>query len=79
MSALMLLGSLAAALMAIGTLTRYVVRRVLRGAAWAAAAVRLPATVDRLADTVDVLTGTVGRLTTSVDELQQRVPEPLDL
>ncbi len=69
MTALTWAGTLAGALIAIGTLARYLIRRVLRAAVWAAAAVRLPDTVTTLADTVTTLTGTVERLTDAVDRL----------
>lgn len=71
MNALTLAGTLAGALIAIGTVARYLIRRTVRAAVWAAAAVRLPTTVDRLADTVTTLTGTVDRLTAAVDRLQE--------
>lgn len=76
MNALTWAGTLAGALIAIGTLTRYLIRRTVRAAVWAAAAVRLPVTVDRLADTVTTLTGAVDRLTETVDRLQDpAIPE----
>lgn len=76
MTAVTWLGSIAGALLAIGTLTRYLVRRTMRAAVWTAAAVRLPSTVDRLAVAVDTLNGTVGRLADSVDRMQHPAPEP---
>jgi hypothetical protein len=67
MGPVMWAGGIAGALLAIGTLTRYLVRRTVRAAVWIAAAVRLPDTVDRLAVTVTALTDSVDRLTAAVD------------
>jgi len=71
-------GGVAGALLAIGTLTRYLLRRAWRAGRWAVAAVRLPDTVDHLAVTVGTLTGAVDRLVTSVDCLQSHDPATLE-
>lgn len=70
-------GGLAAALIALGTLARYLVRRTVRALVWVSALVRLPETVDRLAVTVDRLTVSVDHLAAVVD--RPAVPEPLEL
>jgi outer membrane murein-binding lipoprotein Lpp len=75
--ALVWAGSIAGALIAIGTLARYLLRRLVRAAVWTAAAIRLPETVDRLSDTVNDLTTSVDRLTAAVDQLHPNVLERL--
>ncbi len=49
-------GTVAAALIAVGTVLRWTVRRVMRSARWVSAVVELPAKVDRLSCSVDALT-----------------------
>jgi hypothetical protein len=73
MSLLILLGTLAGALIAIGTVVRYAIRRLIRATVWAAAVVRLP-------DTLTELSTAVGSLAAAVDRLQptpDREPVPL--
>lgn len=67
MDALTVAGSIAAALIALGTVVRYLIRRTLRAAAWTAAAIRLPAEVERLSTSVTVLSVSVDRLTESLN------------
>jgi hypothetical protein len=57
-------GTAAAALIAIGTLLRWMVRRLVVTARWVSAVIELPETVDRLGDSVDILR-------TSVDTLSE--------
>lgn len=71
MNALTWAGGVAGAVLAIGTLARYLIRRTVRAAVWAAAAARLPTVVEQLAGTVRTLTDSVDRLTSSVDDLQR--------
>jgi hypothetical protein len=59
-------GTAAAALIAIGTVLRWTIRRLVRGARWAAAVIELPETVDRLSTNVR-------DLTVAVDELSRVV------
>lgn len=60
-------GTAAAALIAIGTVLRWLVRRLVRGARWVGAVVELPETVDRLSASVDTLRVSVDRLSIAVD------------
>lgn len=71
MNALTWAGGVAGAVLAIGTLLRYVLRRTLRAAAWIAAVIALPDNVRHLAETITTLSTTVDRLTESVDTLQR--------
>lgn len=77
MNAVTWAGSIAGALLAIGTLVRYVIRRMIRAAVWVAAAVQLPEEVARLSDTVDRLTVSVAALATAVDHLPSESLEHL--
>ncbi|WP_399559105.1 hypothetical protein OG762_52415 (plasmid) [Streptomyces sp. NBC_01136] len=70
MGAVQWAGTVAAALIAVGTLLRWTVRRLVRGAHWAAAVIELPETVERLAVSVDTLTNSVDVLSRAVDGLQ---------
>ncbi|MGW3926340.1 hypothetical protein [Streptomyces sp. NPDC005093] len=70
MNALTWAGSAAAALIALGTLLRWLFRRIIRAAVWTSAAVRLPAVVDGLAVSVDSLALSVDSLALSVEQLQ---------
>lgn len=71
MNALTWAGSSAAALIALGTLLRWLFGRIIRAAVWTSAAVRLPAVVDDLAQSVTDLALSVDSLSKSVDQLQQ--------
>jgi hypothetical protein len=66
-------GTAAAALIAIGTVLRWTIRRLIRGARWTAAVIDLPDTVERLAVSVDTLTNSVDVLSRAVDGLQNPV------
>lgn len=68
-------GTAAAALIAIGTVLRWTVRRLVRGARWAAAVIELPETVDRLSASVDTLTTSVDTLSRAVDGMNQTTTE----
>jgi ABC-type sulfate transport system permease component len=68
-------GTAAAALIAIGTLLRWTVRRLVRGARWIGAVIELPETVDRLGASVDTLTTSVNQLAHAVE--QRSALEPL--
>jgi hypothetical protein len=57
-------GTAAAALIAIGTVLRWMIRRLVLTARWVGAVIELPDTVDRLGDSVDTLR-------TSVDALSE--------
>lgn len=61
-AALLLAGSIAGALIAIGTLARYLLRRAVRAAAWVAALIRLPDTLTELSAAVHGLAAAVDRL-----------------
>jgi hypothetical protein len=68
-------GTAAASLLAIGTVLRWLFRRLVRGARWVGAVVELPETVDRLSTSVDTLRVSVDRLSAAVDRPQlERVP-----
>jgi hypothetical protein len=60
-------GTAAAALIAIGTLVRWTIRRLVLTARWVTAVIELPETVDRLAVSVDTLTTSVTTLSAAVD------------
>jgi hypothetical protein len=70
------IGTAAAALIAIGTVLRWTVRRLFRAARWVGAVVELPETVDRLSTSVDTLTRSVDRLS-AVVEAPRPTLEPL--
>jgi hypothetical protein len=59
-------GGVSGALLAIGTLLRYVGRRLVVTATWTAEIVRLPHVVDGLSQSVDQLTTSVADLSRSV-------------
>jgi hypothetical protein len=63
-------GTLAGALIAVGTVLRWTLRRLVRGARWVGAVVELPETVDRLSTSVDTLRTSVDRLSAAVDRPQ---------
>jgi hypothetical protein len=69
-------GTAAAALIAIGTVLRWTVRRLVRGVRWVGAVVELPETVDRLSTSVDTLRVSVDRLSVAV-EAPRHTLEPL--
>lgn len=69
-------GATAAALIAIGTVLRWTLRRLVRGARWAAAVIELPETVDQLRHSVDSLAVSVERLAEEVDQMRPTL-EPL--
>lgn len=60
-------GTAAAALIAIGTLLRWTVRRLVQSARWVSAVIELPETVDRLGQSVDTLTTSVNTLARVVE------------
>lgn len=74
MGALVWLGTAAGALIAVGTVLRWTLRRTIRAGAWLAALVRLPYEVAQLADSVHDLTNAVqilaGTIHTHPEETQ---------
>jgi hypothetical protein len=68
-------GTAAAALIAIGTVMRWTLRRLVRSARWVAAVIELPETVDRLSMAVCTLTTSVDVLSRSVDGLTPATEE----
>jgi ABC-type sulfate transport system permease component len=68
-------GTAAAALIAIGTVLRWTLRRLVRGARWVAAVIELPETVDRLSLAVGTLTTSVDVLSRSVNGLSPATEE----
>ena len=81
MTALTWAGTVAGALIAVGTLLRWAVRRAIRFGTWAAAAVRLPTVVDDLAHSVTALSASVTTLSSTISAVHPRIPEenPRDL
>lgn len=67
-------GMAAGALIAIGTVLRWTVRRLLRASRWVTAVIALPGTVDRLGQSVDTLTGSVDTLARAL----HRHPAPVE-
>jgi hypothetical protein len=76
MGALVTAGTIAAALIAIGTLLRWAFRRTIRTATWMSAAIRLPTVVSHLARSVTDLSMSVTDLAESVDRLHHRSDAP---
>lgn len=60
-------GTVAGALIALGTVARWAVLRLVRGARWVGAVIELPETVDRLGESVDTLRRSVDRLSVAVE------------
>jgi hypothetical protein len=76
MNALTVVGTAAGTLIAVGTVLRFVLRRLGRFALWALALSQLPAAVSDLSGTVGELTSTVADLSRSVSTLQNGRPAP---
>lgn len=70
------LGTAAGALLAVGAVLGYVLRRLGRGALWLLALSQLPGAVDALAGQVGELTTTVADLGRAVTDLQNGHPPP---
>ena len=67
MNWLQIAGTSAGACIAIGTVLRWLLRRLVRGARWVTAVIELPETVDGLRGSVDTLTTSVDTLARAVD------------
>jgi hypothetical protein len=74
MGAVQWAGTVAAALIAIGTLLRWTLRRLLIATRWASAVITLPETVHHLSQSVETLTTSVDTLSTAVERLQNPTP-----
>lgn len=67
-------GAVAAALIAIATVLRWTIRRLVRASRWVAAVIELPGTVERLGSSVDTLTSSVDTLARAL----HRHPAPVE-
>jgi hypothetical protein len=67
-------GAAAGALIAIGTVLRWAIRRIRRASRWVTAIIVLPETVDRLGHNVETLTGSVATLARAL----HRHPAPVE-
>jgi uncharacterized membrane protein (DUF2068 family) len=74
MNALTWTGTAAGALIAIGTVLRWIIRRAVATGAWMTAAIHLPEEVDRLARSVTALSVAVTDLSTTVRKESPNVP-----
>lgn len=74
MTGLVWAGTVAGALIAVGTVLGWTLRRLLRLGLWAAAISALPASVEQLGGAVSALSTSVEQLGCRVDQLQDRQP-----